>query len=284
MLSLAVVLFLTHSGTTQTVIPTYAHVDAVMSVTLTCSLCPPGTYMHAFCTATKDTVCLSCPTNHFTQFWNYLPKCLYCTNICNRNQIVKEQCSPTRNIVCECKEGYYRLHDFCVKHTQCPSGFGAKQIGTVHRNTECERCPRGTFSAVVSSCARCVNHTDCGQLPVLLRGKSWHDNVCTACTDLKDGKREALLRDVLQGFFSHAKLKMRKLSRFVQLLNHDGRPDRLQRFTLLLDVKSWIVTAHKHQLAKLPEILRISGLRGAKGKIDRILTQFEKAYRFCKDI
>ncbi|XP_026881374.2 tumor necrosis factor receptor superfamily member 6B-like isoform X3 [Electrophorus electricus] len=230
MLSLAVVLFLTHSGTTQTVIPTYAHVDAVMSVTLTCSLCPPGTYMHAFCTATKDTVCLSCPTNHFTQFWNYLPKC------------------------------------------------------TVHRNTECERCPRGTFSAVVSSCARCVNHTDCGQLPVLLRGKSWHDNVCTACTDLKDGKREALLRDVLQGFFSHAKLKMRKLSRFVQLLNHDGRPDRLQRFTLLLDVKSWIVTAHKHQLAKLPEILRISGLRGAKGKIDRILTQFEKAYRFCKDI
>ncbi|XP_026881373.2 tumor necrosis factor receptor superfamily member 11B-like isoform X2 [Electrophorus electricus] len=255
MLSLAVVLFLTHSGTTQTVIPTYAHVDAVMSVTLTCSLCPPGTYMHAFCTATKDTVCLSCPTNHFTQFWNYLPKCLYCTNICNRNQIVKEQCSPTRNIVC-----------------------------TVHRNTECERCPRGTFSAVVSSCARCVNHTDCGQLPVLLRGKSWHDNVCTACTDLKDGKREALLRDVLQGFFSHAKLKMRKLSRFVQLLNHDGRPDRLQRFTLLLDVKSWIVTAHKHQLAKLPEILRISGLRGAKGKIDRILTQFEKAYRFCKDI
>lgn len=95
---------------------------------LLCALCPPGTYVASPCTRTLDTVCLPCPQEHFTQFWNFLPKCLYCS-VCEGDRVVREQCSAASNRVCECRDGYYGEDGFCVPHSRCPPGKGAKIIG-----------------------------------------------------------------------------------------------------------------------------------------------------------
>lgn len=102
--------------------------------TLLCALCPPGTYVSSPCSRTHHTVCLPCPEEHFTEFWNFLPKCLYCSNFCEGNRVVKKQCSATHNRVCECKSGYYLEEGFCLPHTRCPPGKGANIIGNQTKN------------------------------------------------------------------------------------------------------------------------------------------------------
>lgn len=108
---------------------TFEYEDPDTGDLLFCGLCPPGTYVSSPCTRTFGTVCLPCPEEYFTEFWNFLPKCLYCSNICEGTRKVKQQCSATHNRVCECKEGHYWRDDFCVPHAQCPPGMGAKIIG-----------------------------------------------------------------------------------------------------------------------------------------------------------
>lgn len=108
---------------------TIEYEDSETGETLLCALCPPGTYVSLPCTRTHDTVCLPCPKEHFTEVWNFLPKCLYCSTVCEGTRVVKHQCSATHNQVCECKEGHYLQDHFCVPHTQCPPGTGAKTIG-----------------------------------------------------------------------------------------------------------------------------------------------------------
>lgn len=65
--------------------------------------------------------------------------------------------------------------------------------GTQVQNTVCETCKPGSFSAVKSSTAACVDHTDCatsGQR-VALRGSEWHDNICMSCEEQKaNGKQQ----------------------------------------------------------------------------------------------
>lgn len=122
-------MLLSHMDASTVEVPTYQHEDPLTRQILTCTRCPAGTHMRAHCTATEDTVCSSCPKDHFTQFWNYLPKCLYCSTFCIKNQYIKKECSPTNNRVCQCKEGYYWQADFCIKYTECPSGYGVQQNG-----------------------------------------------------------------------------------------------------------------------------------------------------------
>lgn len=212
-------MLLLHKETSTVEVLTYQHEDPLTRKILTCTHCPPGTHMSKHCTATEDTVCSPCPEDHFTQFWNYLPKCLYCSTFCVENQYIKKECSTTSNRVCQCKEGYFWQADFCIKHMECPYGYGVQQngildiswalsfsvsklrlwkvfffffsIGTLHGDTKCERCARGTYSAVTSSTSPCVKQTDCKSLDlhVVLRGTSWHDNICSTCKNLQnDGK------------------------------------------------------------------------------------------------
>lgn len=108
---------------------TYHHLDPTTGQLLTCNRCPPGHHMSAHCTAATQTVCTPCPSSHYTQYWNYLHKCLYCGTFCGEHQVVKEECSVLNDRVCECKEGYYWDSDFCIRHTECPSGYGVKRRG-----------------------------------------------------------------------------------------------------------------------------------------------------------
>lgn len=214
--ALVLMLFVSGAHATTVEVPTYQHKDPNTGQILTCTRCPPGTHMSAHCTPTRDTLCVPCPEEHFTQYWNFLPKCLYCSVFCVENQHVKEECTTKNNRVCECNDGYYWHADFCIQHSECPSGHGVQKkgisyvwhmlsmflfttevcstfvsAGTVHSNTKCARCPRGTFSGVTSSREPCVNHTDCASagLVVVMNGTSWHDNVCSTCQELNnDGK------------------------------------------------------------------------------------------------
>lgn len=112
-------------------VPTFDHRDPVTGEILKCPKCPPGTFMSAHCTATTPTQCQSCKDGHFTDLWNYLPRCLYCNNLCTGNLEVETECSPTTNRICRCKEGFYSADDFCIRHTECGPGYGVQTKGTV---------------------------------------------------------------------------------------------------------------------------------------------------------
>ncbi|XP_070977226.1 tumor necrosis factor receptor superfamily member 6B-like isoform X2 [Oncorhynchus clarkii lewisi] len=253
---------------------TYHHLDSSTGQLLTCHRCPPGHHMSAHCTATTQTVCTPCPSGHYTQYWNYLHKCLYCGTFCGEHQVVKEECSVLNDRVCECKGGYFWDADFCIRHTECPSGYGVKRRGTTETDTECEKCPHGSFSYSTSSRALCVNHTDCASLgrKTVLRGTCWHDNLCAlSCEELKDGGEFKLLRTFLPDFFAHHKMRVVKLRKLVWKLTateeeqeHQEQQQHPasslsqsgQRGLLQGQVKDWIRHASEEDLRRLPEILR----------------------------
>jgi len=51
-------------------------------------------------------VCAPCPDLHYTHYWNYLEKCLYCNVICGERQVEVQQCNATHNRACQCQEGF----------------------------------------------------------------------------------------------------------------------------------------------------------------------------------
>ncbi|MBN3306085.1 TR11B factor, partial [Amia calva] len=167
--------------------PTYQHQDPVTGKMLSCDHCPPGTHLHSHCTATRQTVCAPCPASHYTQYWNYLYSCQYCNNFCNENQFVKKECSALHNRICECREGYFWDSEFCLKHTECPSGYGIKVKGTAYKDTLCEKCPSGYFSSKTLGHLSCVKHTNCTTLGLkqVLQGTAWHNSLCVPCNDLE---------------------------------------------------------------------------------------------------
>ncbi|KAG2467494.1 TR11B factor, partial [Polypterus senegalus] len=110
---------------------TYQREDPASGQMLTCDRCPPGEYLVQHCTATHKSQCAPCPEKHYTQYWNYISKCQYCNVFCKENQHVKEECNRFQNRVCECDEGYYWDHEFCIKHMVCPPGYGVKHKGVL---------------------------------------------------------------------------------------------------------------------------------------------------------
>lgn len=112
-------------------VPTFEFRNQLTGEILTCAKCPPGTHMTAHCTASTPTGCAPCRSEHFTELWNYLPRCLYCNNICSENQEVETECSPMSNRVCRCTDGFYWANDFCVRHSECEPGQGVQAKGVV---------------------------------------------------------------------------------------------------------------------------------------------------------
>ncbi|XP_023670185.2 tumor necrosis factor receptor superfamily member 11B-like [Paramormyrops kingsleyae] len=202
--------------------PTYDHEDHVTGRKLSCNRCPPGYHMVSHCTTQRQTECAACPAGHFTQYWNYLSKCLYCSNFCSDNQIVKEECSPTHNRVCACKEGYYWHAEFCIKHAECPPGYGVKRHGTAVRNTQCEQCTAGSFSAGSSSRDPCRKHTNCTALGqhLVLKGTTESDNLCLFCRDVEHDAIDYLLREFLPDLLGDRKRLRRAVSLLPEYWRH----------------------------------------------------------------
>ncbi|KAI4873996.1 hypothetical protein NFI96_032073, partial [Prochilodus magdalenae] len=196
--------------------PTIDYEDPESGHAFRCKLCPPGTRMTAPCTRSMPTECAPCPKGYYTQYWNYLHRCLPCRAPCDHNQRERLECAPTTDRECECAPGHYWRADQCKRHTRCGPGFGIKRNGTTFKDTECARCPRGTFSEGNSAYAQCRPHTGCkDNLFKVFRGTSWHNDVCVSCTQLKNGGDAALLRSILPTFFAqnlrNGKLRQRQM-------------------------------------------------------------------------
>uniref|UniRef100_U3IQD3 TNF receptor superfamily member 11b n=1 Tax=Anas platyrhynchos platyrhynchos TaxID=8840 RepID=U3IQD3_ANAPP len=163
----------------------YLHYDPGTSRQVVCDQCPPGSYVKQHCTATSPTVCAPCPDQYYAEDWNSNDECQYCSAVCKELQYVKQECTSTQDRVCECIEGRYLELEFCLKHTECPPGFGVAQPGTPESDTVCKRCPEGFFSNVTSSKAACQKHTNCSALgfKIALKGNAVRDNVCQENTD-----------------------------------------------------------------------------------------------------
>ncbi|KPP57208.1 tumor necrosis factor receptor superfamily member 6B-like [Scleropages formosus] len=252
---------------------TYQYDDPATGLVLTCDRCPPGSYMLAHCSARTRTVCAPCPPGHFTQRWNYLSRCLYCSVACGENQVVKEECSPLRNTVCECRRGYYMYYDLCRRHSECSPGHGVALRGSAYQNTVCEKCPRGTYSPGGSSGAACASHTDCASrgLVLLLKGTDWHDNLCATCQELQAGGGLQLLRGILPDFFGRQKINKNKLVRFVKkslLRRHHGASVPRDP---LAHIGEWCKNADETELRKLPAMLRRSNLHHIAEKLEKKL-------------
>ncbi|XP_051879410.1 tumor necrosis factor receptor superfamily member 11B-like isoform X4 [Pristis pectinata] len=161
----------------------YQHWDEELSQLYMCEQCPPGTYRKTHCNTSKRTECAPCPDSHYTAYWNSLDECQYCNVFCKEYQYVKHECNSTHNRVCECVEGRYFEFEFCLKHSECPPGFGVKKLGTPYINTECMQCPKGFFSTNKSAIQPCQKHTNCSLfgLKQVLQGDAFQDNVCLPC-------------------------------------------------------------------------------------------------------
>ncbi|OXB82968.1 UNVERIFIED_CONTAM: hypothetical protein H355_009878 [Colinus virginianus] len=170
--------------------PKYLHYDPGTSRQVMCNQCPPGSYVKQHCTAVSATVCAPCPDQYYAEDWNSNDECQYCSAVCKELQYVKQECTSTQDRVCECVEGRYLELEFCLKHTECPPGFGVAQPGTPESDTVCKRCPEGFFSNETSSKAVCQKHTNCSALgfKLALKGNAVRDNICQENTDTSPQK------------------------------------------------------------------------------------------------
>lgn len=244
--------------------------------------------MTAHCTATTQTECAPCQGEHFTELWNYLPRCLYCSNFCFDNQEVETECSPVSNRVCRCKEGFYKTSDFCIRHTECGPGQGVQTKGTSETNTVCEKCAEGYFSSSTSALDSCVNHQQCalGQI-VLLTGSVYHDTVCGTCQDLADGGET--YRTFLAGLFSMHRMRVAKMKKFVARYIHKSGVERRTRGTtvprqrgpLLDEIRAWLAEAPIEQLRDLPKMLRDTQLTAVAEKLENRLNEIKQQSPVC---
>ncbi|XP_030249426.1 tumor necrosis factor receptor superfamily member 6B-like [Sparus aurata] len=264
-------------------VPTYERRDPLTGATLTCDKCPPGTHMAAHCTATTPTRCELCQTEHFTEFWNYLPRCLYCSNVCVDNQVVERECTVTANRVCRCVDGFYGADDFCIRHKECAPGSGVVTKGTSQTDTVCEQCTEGSFSNATSALEACVNHQVCpsGQI-ALLSGSIYHDTVCGTCRDLERGGETST--DFYSGLFSMHRMRVTKLRKFVtRYIYKSGEARRVrdtsvprQRGLLMDEIRGWLAEASRDQLKRLPEMLRATQLTAMADKLDKRLEEIRQ--------
>ncbi|KAG8147398.1 hypothetical protein E2320_014128 [Naja naja] len=74
------------------------------------------------CTWDMHTQCKPCANEHYTQYWNYVERCLYCSVHCNVLEVEVGPCNRMHNRVCECKLGYHAESLFCIDHSKCPTG------------------------------------------------------------------------------------------------------------------------------------------------------------------
>ncbi|XP_006873442.1 PREDICTED: tumor necrosis factor receptor superfamily member 6B [Chrysochloris asiatica] len=210
--------------------PTFPWRDTETGEWLVCGQCPPGTFVQQPCRRDSPTACGSCPSRHYTQFWNYLGRCRYCNVICGEHEEEARPCSATHNRACRCRPGFFAQSGFCLEHAQCPPGAGVVAPGTPSRNTQCQPCPPGTFSAGSSSLERCQPHRNCTALGLALNvpGSSFHDVLCTSCSRLSltapklgEPEHEECER-ALMDFVAFQDISFKRLLRLQQVLAGPG--------------------------------------------------------------
>ncbi|XP_062343307.1 tumor necrosis factor receptor superfamily member 11B-like [Osmerus eperlanus] len=280
-------------ASTEPHMQTFQHEDPYSGRLLECQLCPPGTYLRKACSDdSSKSDCATCPTGSFTELWNFIPKCLRC-GMCVGNRVVKKECTPSQDCVCECKQGYYFnkwLQD-CTRHTECSSGYGVISKGTAEKDSKCEQCSSGFFSVEISSDAPCTPHSSCtaADKHVMLKGRTWHDVICASCAEIISRDGAEFLRQILPGFVSHDKMSVSKMRRFVKNNPPAGssRPthasiSRLSQSDLIGRIKSWVHMATVEQIRKLPETFMKSRIIVGADKLQWRLERIDALVKLCK--
>uniref|UniRef100_A0A671S977 Death domain-containing protein n=1 Tax=Sinocyclocheilus anshuiensis TaxID=1608454 RepID=A0A671S977_9TELE len=236
---------------------------------------PPGSHMSKHCTATEDTTCSPCPDSedHFTQFWNYLPKLLYCKFASVKKAIFGKptSASSTRSVHMDTEWDFRHFWGI---------------IGTLHSDTKYERCARGTFSAVTSSTSPCVKHTECKSMDLhaVLRGTSWHDNIYSTCENLQNsvliGHRFRVIHNsYVITFLADLPLNVFALW-YSDLCN--GNIPSIQTNHLHLPISEWIGGASIDQLKKLPMQLRHSNIHNTAVNFSNIFKELGISTSNCE--
>ncbi|XP_047239043.1 tumor necrosis factor receptor superfamily member 6B-like [Girardinichthys multiradiatus] len=261
---------------------TYADTDPITGRPVQCDSCPPGTYLSAGCSSIRKSDCAVCPDGSFTELWNYIGRCLRC-GVCGRNQVVKKKCTADSDCQCECKQGYFyhQDYDMCMRHSECPSGCGVLTKGTLEKDTVCSICPNGTFSDIYSTDHKCSQHKSCSDagLQLVLKGSTWHDNVCANCIELKDGA--TYLKEIIPAFFIHHKIKLKRLRRIVLKLPSQDVREQEGTFELSFSqlhsrISSLVSSATPMQIRQLPVVLIKMRASHAGEKLRNKLNRIDK--------
>ncbi|KAL3974907.1 hypothetical protein ACER0C_023533 [Sarotherodon galilaeus] len=148
-----------------------------------CLMCKPGTSMSSATEDCKNPQCQPCADNHYQDKYTTENKCLQ-QPYCDRNKNFENPFpkSKTQKSICKCKEGFHCSSKdciTCVEHTVCQPGYEAKVIGNQSQDTECEKCPDGTFNNNTSWDAQCRKWTECETgYHVEEKGTDTTDNTC----------------------------------------------------------------------------------------------------------
>ncbi|XP_009178298.2 tumor necrosis factor receptor superfamily member 3 isoform X3 [Papio anubis] len=133
-----------------------------------CSRCPPGTYVSAKCSRSRDTVCATCAENSYNEHWNYLTICQLCRP-CDPVMGLEEiaPCTSKRKTQCRCQPGMFCAAwalecTHCELLSDCPPGTEAELKDEVGKgNNHCVPCKAGHFQNTSSPSAHCQPHTRC---------------------------------------------------------------------------------------------------------------------------
>ncbi|KAK7157379.1 hypothetical protein R3I93_008763 [Phoxinus phoxinus] len=72
-----------------------------------CKKCEPGQIMEARCgTSSPDTPCRTCGKDYYMDVYNENFACHQCTTCTKEHMKYEKECSPKRDAVCTCDEGY----------------------------------------------------------------------------------------------------------------------------------------------------------------------------------
>ncbi|XP_039086478.1 tumor necrosis factor receptor superfamily member 11A isoform X2 [Hyaena hyaena] len=150
-----------------------------------CNKCEPGKYMSSKCTTTSESVCLPCGPDEYLDTWNEEDKCLL-HKVCDSGKalVAVEPGNRTAPRRCACTAGYHWSADCdcCRRNAECAPGFGAQHPVQLNKDTVCEPCLVGSFSATFSSTEKCKPWTNCsilGEMEVR-RGTDKSDVVCSS--------------------------------------------------------------------------------------------------------
>ncbi|XP_026543845.1 tumor necrosis factor receptor superfamily member 6B-like [Notechis scutatus] len=263
--------------------PTFEWKDPNTDEKLLCEKCPPGMSMAKPCTRNVGTQCKPCANEHYTQYWNYVDRCLYCNVRCNILEVEVGSCNRTHNRVCECKPGYHAESLFCIKHSKCPSGSGVVEPGNAREDTQCRVCPQGTFSSNHSSSQPCQPHQNCSAqgLRVNVPGTRFHDTYCTSCRADKGWEEGSGIGDCHEAALDFVAFQLkspRRLQRLYRKLTQTppGTQKKKAIEELQVDLHSYL-----HQLKNLHGKERawdMVQVALAKMKLEHILKNVQRSF------
>ncbi|KAM7421058.1 hypothetical protein PAMA_015304 [Pampus argenteus] len=129
-----------------------------------CNKCPPGFKLLNECQAQgQRSTCAPCPNGQYMDEMNYFSNCLRCKR-CKKlkNEIEVLKCEPSKNTICRCEDGYYKVKidsvtTDCNKCSKCGPDEKEKQACTPEKNTVCE-C-KENYYRLNSKCVLCTNCT-----------------------------------------------------------------------------------------------------------------------------